>query len=70
MAMIGEIGDMLTYIFAIIIINNEDPKDGFVRTMGIALLCFQGLSFLSTFLDTFFTLLDAAKVRKIEESSQ
>lgn len=62
MAMIGEIGDILTFIFAIVIIHDDDSDADFTKTMGIALLCFQGVSFLSTFLDTFFTLLDAAKV--------
>lgn len=62
MAMVGEIGDMLTYIFAILIINiGEEDQPDFMETMGIALLCFQGISFLATFLDNFFTLLDAGK---------
>lgn len=62
MAMIEEIGDILTYISAIIIIHNDDSDAVFNKMMGIALLCFQGVSFLSAFLDNFFTVLDGAKV--------
>ncbi|GMH43320.1 LOW QUALITY PROTEIN: hypothetical protein BSKO_11242 [Bryopsis sp. KO-2023] len=62
MAMVGEVGDILTYIFAIMIINNGDSdQPGFMQSMGIALLCFQGLAFLATFLDNLFVLVDAGK---------
>lgn len=66
MAMVGEIGDMLTYIFAIMIINNdESDKPDYMETMGIALLCFQGISFLATFLDNFMTIFGAIQVSMV-----